>query len=183
MAFDAASFTSAMISGDAVHGRGESVVESGEGVPVAEPQRLTGVDQIYAVLGGFHLNGPLFEPIIDGVTYETVYPMAIREYWRSIFYTSTGGNNCTTTNVLDPVGAGPHQGVIVGMAMGAYAEHVEALLQFLDGDTEPIGLGPETLDPVEGGGHGRAEGTLLPASGPADGATVDDRSLDERQDV
>jgi 7,8-dihydropterin-6-yl-methyl-4-(beta-D-ribofuranosyl)aminobenzene 5'-phosphate synthase len=27
-------------------------------------RRLTGVDQIYAVLGGFHLNGPLFEPII-----------------------------------------------------------------------------------------------------------------------
>ena len=29
-------------------------------------QRLTGVDQIYAVIGGFHLNGPLFEPIIGG---------------------------------------------------------------------------------------------------------------------
>lgn len=27
--------------------------------------RLTGVERIYAVLGGFHLNGPLFEPIID----------------------------------------------------------------------------------------------------------------------
>jgi 7,8-dihydropterin-6-yl-methyl-4-(beta-D-ribofuranosyl)aminobenzene 5'-phosphate synthase len=27
-------------------------------------RRLTGVDQIYAVLGGFHLNGPLFEPVI-----------------------------------------------------------------------------------------------------------------------
>jgi EmrB/QacA subfamily drug resistance transporter len=40
-----------------------------------------------------------------------------------------------------------------------------------------------TLDPAEGGGHGRAEGTLLPASGPPEGATVDDRSLDERQDV
>lgn len=57
--------------------------------------------------------------VIDGVTYETVYPMAIREYWRSIFYTSTGGNNCTTTNVLDPVGAGTHQGVVVGMADGS----------------------------------------------------------------
>jgi 7,8-dihydropterin-6-yl-methyl-4-(beta-D-ribofuranosyl)aminobenzene 5'-phosphate synthase len=28
-------------------------------------QRLTGVDQIHAVIGGFHLNGPLFEPIIE----------------------------------------------------------------------------------------------------------------------
>ena len=27
-------------------------------------QRLTGVDQLHAVVGGFHLNGPLFEPII-----------------------------------------------------------------------------------------------------------------------
>jgi 7,8-dihydropterin-6-yl-methyl-4-(beta-D-ribofuranosyl)aminobenzene 5'-phosphate synthase len=27
-------------------------------------QRLTGIDQLHAVIGGFHLNGPLFEPII-----------------------------------------------------------------------------------------------------------------------
>lgn len=27
-------------------------------------QKLTGVAQVYAVIGGFHLNGPLFEPII-----------------------------------------------------------------------------------------------------------------------
>ena len=27
-------------------------------------KKLTGVDSIYAVIGGFHLNGPLFEPII-----------------------------------------------------------------------------------------------------------------------
>jgi 7,8-dihydropterin-6-yl-methyl-4-(beta-D-ribofuranosyl)aminobenzene 5'-phosphate synthase len=27
-------------------------------------QRLTGVDQIHAVIGGFHLSGPLFEPIL-----------------------------------------------------------------------------------------------------------------------
>jgi 7,8-dihydropterin-6-yl-methyl-4-(beta-D-ribofuranosyl)aminobenzene 5'-phosphate synthase len=27
-------------------------------------KKLTGVDQVYAVIGGFHLNGPLFEPII-----------------------------------------------------------------------------------------------------------------------
>jgi len=30
-------------------------------------RRLTGVDRIYAVVGGFHLNGPLFEPIIPQV--------------------------------------------------------------------------------------------------------------------
>ena len=27
-------------------------------------RRLTGVERVYAVIGGFHLNGPLFEPII-----------------------------------------------------------------------------------------------------------------------
>jgi 7,8-dihydropterin-6-yl-methyl-4-(beta-D-ribofuranosyl)aminobenzene 5'-phosphate synthase len=31
---------------------------------VAHAKRLTGVDQIYAVLGGLHLSGRLFEPII-----------------------------------------------------------------------------------------------------------------------
>jgi 7,8-dihydropterin-6-yl-methyl-4-(beta-D-ribofuranosyl)aminobenzene 5'-phosphate synthase len=30
-------------------------------------RKLTGVDSVYAVLGGFHLNGPLFEPIIPNV--------------------------------------------------------------------------------------------------------------------
>jgi len=29
-------------------------------------QRLTKERPIYAVLGGFHLNGPLFEPLIPG---------------------------------------------------------------------------------------------------------------------
>jgi 7,8-dihydropterin-6-yl-methyl-4-(beta-D-ribofuranosyl)aminobenzene 5'-phosphate synthase len=28
---------------------------------------LTGVEQVYAVIGGFHLGGPLFEPIIPDV--------------------------------------------------------------------------------------------------------------------
>ena len=28
-------------------------------------RRLTGVDRIFALIGGFHLNGPLFEPIIE----------------------------------------------------------------------------------------------------------------------
>jgi len=30
-------------------------------------RKITGEDKIYAVLGGFHLNGPLFEPIISSV--------------------------------------------------------------------------------------------------------------------
>ena len=30
-------------------------------------RKLTGVERIYAVIGGFHLNGPLFEPIIPNV--------------------------------------------------------------------------------------------------------------------
>lgn len=29
--------------------------------------RLTGVDRLHTVMGGFHLNGPLFEPLIDRV--------------------------------------------------------------------------------------------------------------------
>ncbi len=38
-------------------------------------RRLTGVERIYAVLGGFHLNGPLFEPII-GATCDALEEMA-----------------------------------------------------------------------------------------------------------
>lgn len=30
-------------------------------------QRLTGVEKVYAILGGFHLNGPLFEPLIPKI--------------------------------------------------------------------------------------------------------------------
>jgi 7,8-dihydropterin-6-yl-methyl-4-(beta-D-ribofuranosyl)aminobenzene 5'-phosphate synthase len=30
-------------------------------------RRLTGVDEVYAILGGFHLGGPLFEPLIPRV--------------------------------------------------------------------------------------------------------------------
>ncbi len=33
-------------------------------------RRLTGIDQVYAVLGGFHLGGPLFEPLIPQVCEE-----------------------------------------------------------------------------------------------------------------
>jgi 7,8-dihydropterin-6-yl-methyl-4-(beta-D-ribofuranosyl)aminobenzene 5'-phosphate synthase len=31
---------------------------------------LTGIDQVYAVMGGFHLGGPLFEPLIPRVCEE-----------------------------------------------------------------------------------------------------------------
>ena len=34
-------------------------------VPYA--RALTGEDRVYAIIGGFHLNGPLFEPLIDRV--------------------------------------------------------------------------------------------------------------------
>lgn len=30
-------------------------------------RRLTGVDQVHAIIGGFHLNGPLFEPLIPKI--------------------------------------------------------------------------------------------------------------------
>jgi 7,8-dihydropterin-6-yl-methyl-4-(beta-D-ribofuranosyl)aminobenzene 5'-phosphate synthase len=30
-------------------------------------QRLTGIEQIYAIIGGFHLNGPIFEPLIPRI--------------------------------------------------------------------------------------------------------------------
>ncbi|MCL4421602.1 MAG: MBL fold metallo-hydrolase [Actinobacteria bacterium] len=33
-------------------------------------RRLTGVEKVYAVIGGFHLGGPIFEPIIPHVTQE-----------------------------------------------------------------------------------------------------------------
>jgi 7,8-dihydropterin-6-yl-methyl-4-(beta-D-ribofuranosyl)aminobenzene 5'-phosphate synthase len=33
-------------------------------------RRLTGIDQVYAVMGGFHLGGPLFEPLIPRVCAE-----------------------------------------------------------------------------------------------------------------
>ena len=29
-------------------------------------QRLTGVENLHAIIGGFHLTGPLFEPVIGG---------------------------------------------------------------------------------------------------------------------
>jgi 7,8-dihydropterin-6-yl-methyl-4-(beta-D-ribofuranosyl)aminobenzene 5'-phosphate synthase len=34
---------------------------------VSYAQRLTGVDKVYAIIGGFHLNGPVFEPLIPRV--------------------------------------------------------------------------------------------------------------------
>ncbi|MBL8059697.1 MAG: prepilin-type N-terminal cleavage/methylation domain-containing protein [Chthonomonas sp.] len=56
-----------------------------------------------------------------GKTIENVYPLAIREFWAAQFYKVTGANNCTivTPQAIDSVGAGPHQGVITGMADGS----------------------------------------------------------------
>ncbi|MBL8049294.1 MAG: prepilin-type N-terminal cleavage/methylation domain-containing protein [Chthonomonas sp.] len=53
-----------------------------------------------------------------GPSEQTVYPIAIREYWRAMFFKSTGGNNCTTTNEIDKVGA-PADGIVVGHADGS----------------------------------------------------------------
>ena len=38
-------------------------------------KKLTGIDRVYAVIGGFHLNGPLFEPIIPN-TCKTLMELA-----------------------------------------------------------------------------------------------------------
>jgi prepilin-type N-terminal cleavage/methylation domain-containing protein len=57
--------------------------------------------------------------VIGGRTHQTVYPMAVREYWRAILLQSTSANNCTTNEELDPVGSGPHGGVVMGMADGS----------------------------------------------------------------
>jgi 7,8-dihydropterin-6-yl-methyl-4-(beta-D-ribofuranosyl)aminobenzene 5'-phosphate synthase len=42
---------------------------------VRRAKALTGVDDLYAVIGGFHLNGPLFEPII-GATCDALFAAA-----------------------------------------------------------------------------------------------------------
>lgn len=34
---------------------------------VAYAQRLTGVERVHAIIGGFHLNGPIFEPLIPKI--------------------------------------------------------------------------------------------------------------------
>jgi prepilin-type N-terminal cleavage/methylation domain-containing protein len=54
-----------------------------------------------------------------GPAVQTVYPMAIREYWRAILLTSISANNCVTNEELDLVGSGPHGGVVVGTADGS----------------------------------------------------------------
>lgn len=47
---------------------------------------------------------------------QTVYPMAIREYWRAIFLKNAGG--CNTTEEVDPIAA-PAGGLVLGMADGS----------------------------------------------------------------
>lgn len=53
-----------------------------------------------------------------GPSEQTVYPIAIREYWEAMFYKSNSTNNCTTTGTIDKVGA-PLEGVVVGFADGS----------------------------------------------------------------
>lgn len=42
---------------------------------VSYARKITGIDSVYAVIGGFHLNGPLFEPII-GATCDALAALA-----------------------------------------------------------------------------------------------------------
>lgn len=51
-----------------------------------------------------------------GPSQQTVYPMAIREYWRAIFLVNAGG--CNTTEEVDSVAA-PAGGIVLGMADGS----------------------------------------------------------------
>lgn len=53
-----------------------------------------------------------------GPSEQTVYPIAMREYWRAMFFKSNSGNNCTTTNEIDKIGA-PADGIVVGHADGS----------------------------------------------------------------
>jgi prepilin-type N-terminal cleavage/methylation domain-containing protein len=55
---------------------------------------------------------------------ETVYPLAIREYWQRILMKVTGGDNCGITNEPDPISS-PAGGVTTGMADGS-AKFVQA---------------------------------------------------------
>jgi 7,8-dihydropterin-6-yl-methyl-4-(beta-D-ribofuranosyl)aminobenzene 5'-phosphate synthase len=56
--------------GVAVHVKGKGLVilqgcsHAGIINTVKHVQKVTGIDKVHAVMGGFHLNGPLFEPII-----------------------------------------------------------------------------------------------------------------------
>jgi prepilin-type N-terminal cleavage/methylation domain-containing protein len=55
----------------------------------------------------------------QGNTLQTSYPLAVREFWAAQFYQVTGGNNCTTTALLDKVGAGPAEGIVLGFTDGS----------------------------------------------------------------
>ncbi|HOM29701.1 MAG TPA: MBL fold metallo-hydrolase [Deltaproteobacteria bacterium] len=63
-------------TGIAVHVRGKGLVvvtgcaHSGVVNTVRHAMKTTGVDRVLAVIGGFHLSGPFFEPIIERTTEE-----------------------------------------------------------------------------------------------------------------
>jgi len=54
-----------------VSGEIERTTEFEKDFPIHHARRLTGVEQVHAVIGGFHLTGALFEPIIP-VTIEAL---------------------------------------------------------------------------------------------------------------
>jgi 7,8-dihydropterin-6-yl-methyl-4-(beta-D-ribofuranosyl)aminobenzene 5'-phosphate synthase len=37
---------------------------------VRQAQEVSGIQKVHAIMGGFHLSGPMFEPIIDKTTEE-----------------------------------------------------------------------------------------------------------------
>jgi len=82
-----------------------------------------------------------------GPTLQTVYPMAIREYWRAIFLKNAGG--CNTTEEPDPVGTGPANGIVIGNADGsarfmnikAFLGATPTLNEYVPGATLPGPMG------------------------------------------
>lgn len=77
---------------------------------------------------------------------QTIYPMAVREYWRAIFLKNAGG--CTTTEEVDPVAA-PAGGLILGFADGhakffqvkKFLGETPLLNDYIPGATLPGNLG------------------------------------------
>lgn len=77
---------------------------------------------------------------------QTVYPLAIREYWRAIFLKNAGG--CNTTEEVDPVAA-PAGGLILGFADGSakfyqvkkFLAETPTLNQYVPGAAFPGSLG------------------------------------------
>jgi len=81
-----------------------------------------------------------------GPAEQTVYPMAVREYWRAIFLRNAGG--CNTTEDIDPVAA-PSGGLSLAMADGSakfmqvkrFLSETPTLMEYVPGAGFPANLG------------------------------------------